>query len=212
MYEDEAWINCHDEDLWLFDKLIIAKRLHYVCGPIGVDVPKSDYYIVRPSMNCMGMSRGATIEYIQEDTDNLPLGYFWCEIFNGRHLSVDYKIDNVNRSITQDLTVEGFRDKGEPLWKYNRWKRVNDIVPFHEMLLGIKGNYDYINCEYIGGRLIEVHLRENSDMGDSDEIIPVWSSESDPVIDEIINPPKGYSFEENEDYHRLGFYKKIGEI
>ena len=54
MWEDEAWLNCHNEDLWIFDKLILAKKLGYVCGPIGVDVPEPGYYIVRPCVNIMG--------------------------------------------------------------------------------------------------------------------------------------------------------------
>lgn len=208
MYEDEAWLNCHDDDLWIFDKLILAKKLGYTCGPIGVDVPSPGNYIVRPSVNCMGMGRGAEVTYIQKSTDELPVGHFWCEIFTGRHISVDYKIDNEQRTITQDLTVEGFRLDGEPIWKFLKWKKIDDYIPIHRLILGIKGKYEYINCEYIGDHLVEVHLRNNADMHGATEAIPVWKSE---IVDlyGVPKPPEGYIYVKDPDYHRIGFYLKL---
>ena len=147
----------------------------------------------------MGMGQGATIHYITDESDHLPLGYFWCEIFAGRHLSVDYKIDNKGRYISQDLTVEGFRNNGDPMWKFSKWKQVDDNIPLHPLLLNIQGKYDYINCEYIGNKLIEVHLRPNNDMHNSTEIIPVWTKTT---------TPPGYEFVEDKDFNRLGFFVK----
>ena len=46
MYDYEAWVKCHPDDLWIFDKLILAKKLGYLCGPADVAVPESDNYIV----------------------------------------------------------------------------------------------------------------------------------------------------------------------
>jgi len=208
MYEDEAWLNCHNDDLWIFDKLVLAKKLGYICGPVGVDVPTPGDYIVRPSVNCMGMGRGAEIVNIQESTDHLPLGYFWCEIFTGRHISVDYKFDIKQRIIEQDLTVEGFRRDGDPIWKFWKWKKINEFVPIHRIILDVKGSYEYINCEYIGDRLVEVHLRNNSDMHESTEVIPVWKSEAIELYG-VPKPPEGYVYVEDKDYHRIGFYLKL---
>ena len=206
MFEDDAWLNCHLDDLWIFDKLILAKKLGYICGPVGVDVPYPDYYIIRPCMNCMGMGRGATIEYLEQDTDILAnnydkLGYFWCEIFEGRHISVDYKTNPKSRSIIQGLTVEGFRNKNNPIWKWNKWVRIDEFVKFPKVLYALQGKYNCINCEFIDGKLIEVHLRPNHDIGDFNEIIPVWN-------DELSIPPKGYTYVEDKDYNRLGFFKR----
>ena len=206
MFEDDAWLNCHLDDLWIFDKLILAKKLGYICGPIGVDVPYPDYYIIRPCMNCMGMGRGATIEYLEQDTDILAnnydkLGYFWCEIFEGRHISVDYITNSTNRSIIQGLTVEGFRNKKNPIWKWNKWVRIDEFVKFPKVLYALQGKYNCINCEFIDGKLIEVHLRPNHDIGDFNEIIPVWN-------DELSIPPEGYKYVEDKDYNRLGFFKR----
>jgi hypothetical protein len=73
--DDEVWFDCHIDDLWVFDKLILSRKLGYVCGPIDAYVPEPDHYIVRPCVNPAGMGRGATIEYIEKDTDHLPVGY-----------------------------------------------------------------------------------------------------------------------------------------
>ena len=79
-------------------------------------------------------------------------------------------------------------------------KRVDDVVPVPQIFMSLRGTYEYINCEYIDDKLVEVHLRQNSDMGDSNEIIPVW--EGDPIL-----PPIGFEYVENRDYKRIGFYK-----
>ena len=193
--DDDAWFDCHEDDLWIFDKLILSRKLGYVCGPIDADVPEPNYYIVRPCVNPAGMGRGATIEYIEKDTDHLPVGYFWCEIFYGRHLSVDYYHGN------QKLVTEGFRDKDNPLWKFNRWLRVDDEIDFPSILDELKGNYPTINCEFIGDKLIEVHLRGNYEMGKFSEIVPIWEGEEQPTME-------GYTYVEHEDFNRLGFWKK----
>jgi hypothetical protein len=39
------------EDAWVYDKLIVAKRLGYVCGAAGVAPKSSAEYIVRPISN-----------------------------------------------------------------------------------------------------------------------------------------------------------------
>ena len=50
------------------------------------------------------------------------------------------------------------------------------------------------NCEFIGDKLIEIHLRGNPDFRyNNDSVIPVW--EGDDVNTYI----------EDNDYHRLGF-------
>jgi hypothetical protein len=206
MFEDEAWLNCHFNDLWIFDKLILSKKLGYTCGPIGVDVSKPGYYIIRPSMNCMGMGRGATFENLEQDTDalannNNKLGYFWCEVFEGRHISVDYITNSKSRSIIQGITVEGFRNKNNPLWKWDKWVRIDEFIKFPKILYTLQGKYNCINCEFIGGKLIEIHLRPNPDMGEFKEIIPVWEGE-------LSIPPKGYTYVKDKDYNRLGFFKR----
>jgi hypothetical protein len=201
MYDYQAWVTCHLDDLWIFDKLILARKLGYLCGPADVAVPESNNYIVRPCVNLAGMSIGAEIRFLEKGKWDLESGYFWCEAFEGRHLSVDYAIDPTSRVIEQGETIEGFRNPANPLWKFDKWIRVKDKLKINFMLTKLKGSYEHINCEFIGGRLIEMHLRHNTEMGDYNEIIPVWKGDS-------INPPKNYIYVEDNDYNRIGFFKR----
>ena len=200
MEDDDAWISCHKDDLWIFDKCILSTKLGYNCGPADMDVPEPGIYIVRPCVNLAGMSRGAEFKHIEIETTELPPGHFWCEIFDGRHLSVDFNLNKNSRTYEQGLTTEGIREFHEPLWKFNKWIKVDDVVDYPTILSELKGDYDCINCEFIGDKLIEVHLRANEDMGEYTEIIPVWD-ENDIELD-------GYQYHEDRDYKRIGFNKR----
>ncbi len=191
-YEDwAAWLKCDIEDLWIYDKLILSKKLGYKCGPVGVDVPEPGWYVVRPITNMLGMGLGAELFELEEETDSLPVGQFWCEIFEGRHLSVDY-IDGV-----QSLCVEGNRKEQYLLAKWYCWHKVDDQVPYPSV---IGKTFRHVNCEFIGGKLIEVHLRLNPDFVDRPQrIFPVWEGDSTMA-------PAGHRFVEAKDYPRLGFH------
>lgn len=190
-WDEIAWKGCGVEDLWLFDKLILARKLGYTCGPVGVDVPQPNSYIVRPVTNLMGMGQGATIVWVDKNTDHLPVGYFWCEVFTGRHLSVDY----LNGK--QILCTEAFRNSNAPLYRFDRWERTNDVVSYPSILGKI---FPSVNCEFIGGNLIEVHLRSNPDWKyNSDVIYPVWEGEDE-------TPPDGMVYVSDPDFKRKGFF------
>ena len=100
----------------------------------------------------------------------------------------------------------------DPLWKWSKWKRVKKKFAYPDILNTLVDRYPTINCEFIGDKLIEVHLRSNNDMDDYDEIIPVWK-EDNVNIDEWIS--KGYEWKEAPDLpskdstpQRLGFLGK----
>lgn len=194
--DDQCWLEAHTDDLWIFNKLHLSRVLGYNCGPAGLAVPKPDFYCVRPCMNIMGMGIKSRIEWIDNDTSHLHPGEFWCEVFNGEHLSVDYKYD------VPVLVVSGERDPDDPLYKWKSWKKINKNIEFPEVLKKLKGKYSCINCEFIDQKLIEVHFRENSDFrfGNS-EAIPVWNDQ------EVVDMP-GYIFVQDADYERRGFYIK----
>lgn len=190
--EENAWINCDPNDLWIFDKLILAKRLGYTCGPKGVAVPSPGNYIVRPCVNVMGMGRGAHIRHIEGVTDHtLPDGTFWCEVFTGRHLSVDYHHG------VQVLCVEGFRHSTD-IDKWERWEKVEDYIEYPTILKNLSGNYEWVNVEMIGGRIIEIHLRRNPDFMYHNEnyVIPAYDRKE----------MKGHIFIDFPDHNRLGFF------
>ncbi len=193
--DDKMWQVCHPDYLWIYDKLILSRKLNYVCGPAAVPVPHPGKYIVRPITNIDGMGYGAKFVDIKKHTDNvkiIPPGYFWCEIFTGKHLSIDY----VNQR--QKLCVEGIRPDNAPIYKWSQWKKSDDNVPFPQLLDLLP--YPKINCEFIGDKLIEVHLRGNPDFEhDGDYVIPVWEGQS-------TTPPSGMEFKECRDYKRLGMF------
>ena len=190
-----AWKNTKEEDLWIFDKLIVSRKLGYICGPVGMVVPEPGTYIVRPCVNIPGMGRDAHFHFIENDTKHLPAGHFWCEVFNGRHLSIDY------RDGKQVLAVEGFRQYKDPLWRFYKWEKVNDFIPFPMAFLSLTKKYEYINIEYIGGNVIELHLRNNPDFIHGNNIAyPVWKDS--PISTEV----QGLKYIESPDFHRKGFY------
>ena len=45
--------------MWVTDKLILASKMGYKCGPAGIDVPESGDYCVRPVVNAYGLGIGA---------------------------------------------------------------------------------------------------------------------------------------------------------
>ena len=188
---NDEWNNIHSSDLWVYNKLFLSRVLGYTCGPIGTTVPKPDFYIVRPSLNLLGMGRFARKEWIEHYTDQFHPAEFWCEIFEGEHLSVDFHHQQ------SELVVLGTRDVEDPYYKWKKWEKIDRRVDFPEILQTLKGNYDYINCEFIGNNLIEVHFRQNPDFRYNNSVaVPVWDDQID----------KNKTFIKDSDYLRRGFY------
>ena len=189
--ERVEWNQIHPDDLWVYNKLILSTKLGYDCGPAGMNVPQSGEYIVRPNMNLMGMGISARKEFIKEETGHLHPGEFWCRQFHGEHLTVDFH----NRQ--PELVVKGLRDEQDPLYKWRMWYKVERLIFFPEILQNLSGNYEWINCEFIGGNLIEVHFRRNPDFRYGNSIaIPVWDGEE----------RNDMTYVEDKDFKRKGFY------
>ncbi len=190
----DEWNSIHEEDLWVYNKLILNTRLRHLCGPVGCSVSKSDYYIVRPSINLLGMGRFSRIEWIEDTTDHFHPSEFWCEIFKGDHISVDFYQKEAK------LVVLGEKNKEDPLYKWKRWSIIDKTVDFPKVLNDLKGDYSWINCEFIGNNLIEVHFRRNPDFRYGNTVaIPVWNNEN-------IEERNDLEFIEDRDYLREGFY------
>ena len=186
----DEWNHIHSDDLWVYSKLFLSRSLGHLCGPTGCPVPYPGYYIVRPSINLLGMGRYSRIEWIEKDTDHFHPAEFWCERFYGDHLSVDFK----NKK--SHLVVLGDED----LYKWKKWSKINKEVQFPDILNDLKGNYEWINCEFIGENLIEVHFRRNPDFRHGNSVaIPVWKGDRPQKINNM-------TFIEDKDYLRRGFY------
>lgn len=192
----DVWRQCPIEYLWIYDKLILARKNGYSAGPAGIAVPKPAHYIVRPITNIRMMSRGATKQWLTpEDTDLVPDGYFWSECFEGRHTSVDFHYG------VQTLAVEGFRDDPNRLDRFSRWQRIDEKYRFPKELGELWHLTPWVNVEYIGSKIIEVHLRWNDDFSNhnSDIIYPVW-------CDDPMPQPPNTTWYPSTAGDRLGFW------
>jgi hypothetical protein len=193
---DDEWNQIHSSDLWVYNKLFLSRVLGYKCGPAGTTVPKPDFYIVRPSFNLFGMSRFARKEWIDKRTDEMHPSEFWCEIFDGEHLSVDYHHKK------QNLAILGTKNDGDPIYKWRKWEKVNREIDFPDVLNDLKGDYEWINCEFIDGHLIEVQFRRNPNFRYENTVaIPVWDKK-------LEEDREGYRFIEDQSYERRGFWVK----
>ncbi len=167
--DEQAWLDVLPTDAWVFDKLIVNRLAGNVCGPRGVPVPHPGYYCVRPAINTFGMGIGARIQMLYRNTYELELGYFWAKKLDGAHISIDY-VDG-----KQILAVRGTRASGMPLHRFDKWEVVRETIDLPVFLEDIATRYPKMNCEYIGNKLIEVHLRHNPDFAEGHStMIPRW--------------------------------------
>jgi hypothetical protein len=193
-FDDErAWETIDPCDAWIFDKLVLAKMLGYECGPVGINVRWPGKYIVRPCVNFKGFGLGASIEELESETDHLPTGHFWCEIFTGKHLSVDFHYGEII------LVVEGIRGESYPgFTRWLKWRKIKENIDPPVKITSLISKYEYTNCEFIGTNLIEVHLRRNPDFyyGNTEYI---------PIFDKNFVIPEGYTFVRDPGEHgRIG--------
>lgn len=177
MQDDEAYAKHPQHRKW-FNKLWIAETFGYHCGPAGVDIPSDGTYVIRPIYNLAGMGMGAEVKTLKAgDENSTPPGFFWCEYFDGIHYSADYKW-------VADMQIGGFWEKVScwegvnmpvNLTKFVEWKRSSFIPDLPHQFKQL-GGVEYINVEFIGDKIIEVHLRQTPDP-DYDHLIPVWASD-----------------------------------
>ena len=175
MFDDDAWKKYHHHHKW-FNKLWLAEKLGYECGPTGVSVPKKDYYIFRPIYNLSGMGVGAERRWLVPEHDVSVPGYFWCEYFDGDHFSIDFKWHLDKPPFWRPIRChQGIKINPQRIERWVKWnvKDIEITLPhfFHEL-----SDVGIINVETIDNKIIEVHLRPNPDP-DYDEVIPVFSEE-----------------------------------
>lgn len=198
---EEEFGRIHPDDLWVYNKLQLSLSLGYLTGPIGAKVPKEGEYIIRPCINFLGMGRNARKIWLTPADDTSYYGHpgeFWCETFDGDHLSVDFCEGN------PVLVVKGTKmDRSHVTIEESRWEKwevIDKFVKFPLIFRNLLKRNKYVNIEYIGGRIIEAHFRTNPDFVWGNRVaIPVYK-------DQKLKCPPGYAFIESEDYDRRGFY------
>jgi len=194
----DAWTLYPQHRAW-FDKLQLSLRLGYNCGPAGTAPISSGRYVVRPTYNLSGMGVGARIEYIAANSYTaVDPGYFWCEVFPGEQHSVDYRWDQ------QWVATSSWRaTRGNTLSRFVRWDRAEffpELPPMFDDLHDV----GTINIEFIGDKIIEVHLRPSPDPQDANTLIPVWADQ--PHLTSLPNFVAAYDdADEHLKIPRLGF-------
>ena len=172
-----------------FNKLWLAERLGYYCGPSGTAPSKSGWYIVRPIMNISGMGIGAEKKYIEaEDVTKVPPGYFWCEWFEGNQYSVSFEWNGNWKQVScfiADRNVEN-------LSQFKKWTRYDHKIFKMNSIFEEIGNskVNKINLEFIDDKPFEIHLRETPDPN-YDEFIPIWAGE-EKLVDNYVK--MGYNY------------------
>lgn len=172
IYDEEIWNSIDVEDLWIYDKLILSKKLGHTCGPAGIDLPFTGTFIVKPITNILGMGRGAYIETFNTvNTDHLPAGSFWMEYFTGKYLTVDVVRGKI------DVVLEGVQIATNRFAKWTKVENVDIHIP--SFIIELSHKYDVVNFESIGGKITECHLRHNPDWikYKARELVPVWEEQ-----------------------------------
>lgn len=162
---------------WVLNKLELSIKLGYHCGPAMKPVDKTGEYIIRPIMNLSGMGIHTRKMFLEQDrVTTIEPGYFWCEYFEGPQYSIDYKWNG--KEYTPIFSSQGFIDKDEFVY-FNHWKRIKfPDVDLPDWISELK-EHDVINVEYIGNKIIEIHLRPSDDFPPgASEIYPVWKNTS----------------------------------
>ena len=185
MEDYQAWNQYPQHRKW-FNKLYVSQLMGHYCGPCGLAPDKDGFYIVRPIYNLSGMSAGASKKFIPAgDATLTPPGYFWCEWFEGDHYSATYRwVDLVGWQLTSCWIGK------KSSMKFYKWIRTNYAPAVPNKLIEL-ADLPLINVEFIGDKVIEVHLRDSPDP-DYEELIPIWSDDVQEMIDNL--ELMGYTF------------------
>jgi len=149
---------------WDFEnRLELARRMRYPCGGVGELPPHSGAWFTKPLKNPAGMGIGARRNvYVARPGPGwarpIAEDAMWMPVFHGEHLSVDFQRGR-RGAWRQRLTVRCVYDVARA--RPARWHVERRTVAVPEPLRGIDS--EWLNVELIGGRVIEVHWRRNSD-------------------------------------------------
>ncbi len=188
--DTHAW-QAYPQHRRYFNKLDLALRLGHDAGPCGTAPEEVGEYIVRPTYNLEGMSLGAKYSKLGPHSGPfLNPGEFWCEKFNGSHISIDYKwelnpdlLDREQMTLRPIFACQGFRTSPH-LYRFSAWRKITPPIFKLPAFLRELDNVTDINIEFIGGNIIEIHLRPNGNFpNDAIDIIPIWSDDGSAHIE-----------------------------
>jgi hypothetical protein len=134
------------------NKLQLAERLGYICGPHGTPLPDAGDYCIRPVYSMAGGGTGGVYkanspEINVNNTPAAPGGYFWCQWFDGPSITVDYR---------NDIPVQAFGADPDENGDFQSYGPRPERTELPEILKGIA---KYMMVEFIGNKIVEVSPR-----------------------------------------------------
>lgn len=207
MNDWQAW-QLYPHHSWIFNKLELSLKLGYNCGPAGVPVKKTGKYIIRPIYNLEGMGLNARIEHIEKNKVHyIDPGQFWCEVFDGDQISIDYKW---NKGKLVPIHASQGYNSSDNLIEFFRWIKIDPPNIKLPKFINELDDVDNINIEFINDKIIEIHLRHGLDFPPgATEIIPVWNDKKEEMKEKYNDWFYKEDFEDCEGHlknPRLGFY------
>lgn len=157
--DGDAW-NWYPKQRWVYNKLEIAERQGFACGPHGM-MPESFPVFSKPVFNMRGMGIGSRIlRSEREYKAHQKPGHIWMPLLQGEHISSD-------AAVVSGKVAWWRHTHGEPLsgGMFDHWIVLAEPRPeiekyCREWIQKNLGDYTgMVNIETIGSRIIEVHLR-----------------------------------------------------
>lgn len=155
--DEEAWINNPDYN-YVYNKLWLCKTQNIKAGPVPTKPNKYSVFY-KPIINLYSLG-ACSFKAEEEVNDTLHPGLFWMEYLKGVHWTIDcnYSNGNISNSFTLKAKKDGDLFK---LWKPYSMKFDWILSWFKKHLSGYEGP---VNLEGIGNNILEVHLRNSSQM------------------------------------------------
>lgn len=157
-----AW-ELYPDHRWIYNKLLLCEYQGIPCAPMPIK-PINYPVVIKPIVNLYGMGLDAVkVNNLEEFEGHWLSTKFWSQYFRGEHLSWD--IVMLSGEIKFHTCFKGH--KGDSFGTFKLWESVHMDLPDVIKGLILDKFKDYsgcLNCETIGDKIIECHLR----MGDID--------------------------------------------
>ena len=156
-WSDEHAYKFYPEFNWVYNKQILSAYTKNMAHELSLELPRHSEYpvIVKPKVNLLGMGRAAKVCYSESMLPEDRKGLIWQKYLRGLHTSTDYVLE-YGRVLAQFAFI-GAKDKNDSFLLFASTPLSHSLPP---RLLKDLANYrGVLNAEYIGGSLIEAHLR-----------------------------------------------------
>lgn len=155
----DAW-PLNPEHNWVYDRLRVAHSQGFAAAPHGA-VPPSFPVFSKPIINLRGMGIGSRIIHSADEmaAASTP-GHFWMPVLGGDHVSTDCAVVQGQIRWMRSCRGEPAEDGMFRYWTLLAEQEatladyLTSWVDRH-----LKGYTGMLNCETIGGQIIEMHLR-----------------------------------------------------